>query len=105
MRILRLDPADGDAIRACFDTREAGRADDPFKPPESLRVFRTDLFSVWDGSPAEAWYAPDTESSAAGWYTIVFPDRENLHYPPVAATRSPRCTMPAVRWRPSPRYR
>ncbi len=74
MRIPRLDPADGDAIRACFDTREAGRADDPFKPPESLRVFRTDLFSVWDGSPAEAWYAPDPESSAALTAVSVDPD-------------------------------
>ena len=39
MRILRLDPGDDDAVRGCFDVREAVRqADDPSRPPESFRV-------------------------------------------------------------------
>jgi GNAT superfamily N-acetyltransferase len=79
MRILRLVQADDGAIRGCFDVWEAARrADDPFRPPESLRVFQTDLFSVWDGSPAEVWYAPGAEDSVAGWYMTVFPDQQNL---------------------------
>jgi GNAT superfamily N-acetyltransferase len=81
MRILRLDPGDDYAIRGCFEVREAVRAaDDPFRPPESLRVFRTDLFTVWDGSPTEVWYAPDAEGSVAGWYPMVLPDRQNVHW-------------------------
>jgi GNAT superfamily N-acetyltransferase len=81
MRILRLDPGDDYAIRGCFEVQEAVRAaDDPFRPPESLRVFRTDLFTVWDGSPTEVWYAPDAEGSVAGWYPMVLPDRQNVHW-------------------------
>jgi GNAT superfamily N-acetyltransferase len=79
MRILRLDTADNDGIRGCFDVREAARqADDPFRPPQSLRVFQYEVFSKWDGSPTEVWYAPGAEGSVTGWYAIVFPDLQNL---------------------------
>lgn len=79
MRIAALGPADYDAIRACFEVREAARpGDDPFEPPDSLEVFRGDLFSIWDRSPVEVWYAADEAGSVAGWYSLVLPDLWNL---------------------------
>ena len=67
MRILRLDPGDDHAIRGCFEVREAVReavraADDPFRPPESPRVFRAAASgrtilagAVPEGSAGQAW--------------------------------------------------
>jgi GNAT superfamily N-acetyltransferase len=80
VRIVQLNRDDHEAIRACFDVREAARpGDDPGRPPDSLEVFRGDLFSVWDGSPVEVWYAQDEDGAVVGRYILVLPDLWNLH--------------------------
>ena len=82
MRVLRLDPADDEAVRGCYDVLEAAmRVDDPAEPPSSLRYFGSEFLGHWDGSPTEIWYAPgDDGASASGWYKVVFPDLHNRHW-------------------------
>lgn len=80
MRILRLDPADIETVRACHEVREAAmRADDPFEPPVSTALFRYRLTSNWSGGASETWFAPaGTDGAVAAWYHTEFPDLENL---------------------------
>ena len=79
MRIVRLDPADTDAARACHDVHVAAQtADDPAEPPQSLQVFRAWLRTGWGGNPGEVWFVPgESDGDAVGWYRIELPDLEN----------------------------
>jgi GNAT superfamily N-acetyltransferase len=79
MRIVRLDPADVDAARACHDVHVAAQsADDPAEPPQSLQVFSAWLRTGWESNPGEVWFVPgDSDGSAVAWYRIELPDLEN----------------------------
>jgi GNAT superfamily N-acetyltransferase len=79
MRIVQLDPADRDAMRACHEVHVAASAtDDPHEPPLSLRVFGVWLTSGWEGDPGEVWYVPgESPGEALAWYRLNLPDLEN----------------------------
>ncbi len=81
MRITRLDHADHDGIRACYDVWLAAHAvDDPLSAPLSLPVFRHWLARGWESEPSETWVAADEATGeTVGWYRIVLPDLENRH--------------------------
>jgi GNAT superfamily N-acetyltransferase len=80
MRILPLDLADTETVRACLEAHDAAmRADDPAEPPVSLTFFRSRLTSGWSGAPAETWIAAgEADRTVAAWYRAEFPDLENL---------------------------
>ena len=79
MRIVQLDPADRDAVRACHEVHlAASAADDPREPPMSLPVFGVWLASGWEGDPGEVWYVPGgSPGEALAWYRLNLPDLEN----------------------------
>jgi GNAT superfamily N-acetyltransferase len=79
MRVLPLDLADTQTIRACLDVHDAAtRADDPSEPPISLALFRSRLTQGWSGAPAEVWVVPgEADGAVAAWYRLEFPDLEN----------------------------
>ena len=82
-RITRLDPADLDVVRAMHDVMLAGQqADDPHAPPWSARVFQVQLtLGPPVAEPTEAWFVPAGDyQGAIGWYSLRFPDRENLDW-------------------------
>jgi len=81
MRITRLDYADHDGIRACYDVWLAAHtADDPLSPPLSLPVFGHWLARGWESEPSETWIAVDEATGeTVGWYRIELPDLENRH--------------------------
>jgi len=81
MRITRLEHADDDLVRACYDVWTAAHAvDDPLAPPLSLPVFSHWLAHGWDGDPSETWVAADEATGeTVGWYRIELPDLENRH--------------------------
>ncbi len=81
MRITRLDHADHEGIRACYDVWLAAHAvDDPLSPPLSLPVFRHWLARGWESEPSETWVAADEATGeTVGWYRIELPDLENRH--------------------------
>ena len=80
MRIVRLDPADSDAMRGCYEVHKAAAAiDDPHEPPMSLPVFSVWLSSGWDGNPGEVWYAPGEDpGEVIACFRLDLPDLENL---------------------------
>jgi GNAT superfamily N-acetyltransferase len=80
MRIKRVDPADADTIRACFEAfLPAQQADEPDGPWMTERLFRGWLTVGWGGDPREIWLAEGpTEGTVAGWYRLELPDLENL---------------------------
>src|SRR5262249_28836772 len=79
MRIVRLDPADTDAARACHDVHVAAQtADDPAEPPQSLQVFSAWLRNGWGSNPGEVWFVPgELDGTAVAWYRIELADLEN----------------------------
>jgi GNAT superfamily N-acetyltransferase len=79
MRIVPLDLADAETVRACFEVQDAAmRADDPFESPMSLEMFRSRMAEGWSGAPAETWVAAGAaDGTVAGWYRAEFPDLEN----------------------------
>jgi GNAT superfamily N-acetyltransferase len=81
MRITRLDYADHDGVRGCYDVWFAAHAaDDPLSPPLSLPVFRHWLTHGWEFEPSETWVAADEATGETlGWYRIELPDLENRH--------------------------
>jgi GNAT superfamily N-acetyltransferase len=80
MHIERLDPADADTIRRCFEAfLAAQRVDEPDGPWFTERPFRGWLTVGWGGDPREIWLARDpADGSVAGWYKLELPDLENL---------------------------
>jgi GNAT superfamily N-acetyltransferase len=80
MRIQRLDLADAETIRGCFEVfLAARRVDEPAGPWFTPRPFQAWLTIGWGGDPREVWLVPGpTEGSVAGWYRLEMPDRENL---------------------------
>jgi GNAT superfamily N-acetyltransferase len=86
MRILRVDLADADVVRACHAVHVAAHdVDDPDgDPPFSLALFGAHLAHGWSCDPSEAWYVPAAELGAAnqgaqvaGFYQLRLPDLEN----------------------------
>ncbi len=58
MRIKRVDPADADTIRACFEAfLAAQRVDEPDGPWFTEQPFRGWLTVGWGGDPREMWLA------------------------------------------------
>jgi GNAT superfamily N-acetyltransferase len=82
MRIKRVDPADADTIRACYETfLPAQQADEPDGPWFTERPFRGWLTVGWGGDPREIWLAEGpVEGTVAGWYRLELPDLENLDH-------------------------
>jgi GNAT superfamily N-acetyltransferase len=80
MRILPLDLANTETVRACHDLYDTVlRADDPFDPPVSIALFLMRLSAGWSGSPAETWFVPgEAAGTMAAWCRLEFPDLENL---------------------------
>jgi GNAT superfamily N-acetyltransferase len=79
MRIEQADLADTKQIRACYEAGLAAqRADEPEGPWFTERPFRGWLTVGWGGAPREVWLAAGSaEGSAAGWYWLELPDKEN----------------------------
>jgi RimJ/RimL family protein N-acetyltransferase len=79
MQIMRLDPADNDALRACHELHNAAQTvDDPHEPLMSLAVFRVWVFHGWDGNPGEVWFVPGEDAGQAiAAYRLDLPDLEN----------------------------
>jgi GNAT superfamily N-acetyltransferase len=80
MHIERLDLADADTIRDCFEVfLAAQKVDEPDGPWFTLQPFQGWLTVGWGGDPREAWVVPGPdEGSVAGWYRLEMPDLENL---------------------------
>jgi GNAT superfamily N-acetyltransferase len=80
MHIERLDLADTDTIRACFELfLAAQQVDEPDGPWFTERPFRGWLTVGWGGDPREIWLAEGRAAgSVAGWYRLELPDLENL---------------------------
>jgi GNAT superfamily N-acetyltransferase len=80
MRIERLDLADADTIRGCFEVfLAAQKVDEPDGPWFTEQPFRGWLTVGWGGDPREAWVVPGPdEGPVAGWYRLEMPDLENL---------------------------
>jgi RimJ/RimL family protein N-acetyltransferase len=79
MRIVRLDAADDDGLRACHEVHKAAQAvDDPHEPPMSLAVFRVWLFRGWDSNPGEVWFVPGEQAGqVVALYRLDLPDMED----------------------------
>lgn len=92
MRIVRLDPADSDAVRGCYEVHEAAAAiDDPHEPPMSPPVFSVWLSSGWEGNPGEVWYVPGEDpDEVIAWFRLDLPDLENRDHAFAIPTVHPR---------------
>jgi len=80
MRIERLDPADDNLVRACYDVMVAAHeADDPAWPAESAEFFRMSLIEGGrTRDPLEVWMVPGPDAgSVSGCVHILLPDVEN----------------------------
>ena len=78
MRIEQVDLADTEKIRECFEVHHAAqRVDEPEGPWFTEQPFGGWLTVGWSGDPREVWLATD-QGSAAGWYRLGLPARENL---------------------------
>jgi GNAT superfamily N-acetyltransferase/RimJ/RimL family protein N-acetyltransferase len=79
MHIEQVDLTDTEKIRECFEVYHAAqRVDEPEEPWFTEQPFRGWITVGWDGSPREVWLAVDQYGSAAGWYRLHLPSRENL---------------------------
>ena len=90
--ITRLDPADLDTVRAMHGVELAAqRVDDPQGPPWSARAFHAQLtLGPPLAEPTEAWFVPAGDHpGVAGWYSLRFPDRENLDWAVLRLTVHP----------------
>jgi GNAT superfamily N-acetyltransferase len=73
-----LTVAGTEKIRECFEVYHAAqRVDEPEGPWFTERPFGGWLTVGWGGDPREVWLAVD-QGSAAGWYRLDTPTRENL---------------------------
>jgi GNAT superfamily N-acetyltransferase len=94
MHIERLDLADTDTIRGCFEMfLAAQQVDEPDGPWFTERPFRGWLRVGWGGDPREVWLirdAPDKDrASIAGWYKLDLPDLENRDQAELALVVAP----------------
>jgi GNAT superfamily N-acetyltransferase/RimJ/RimL family protein N-acetyltransferase len=79
MHIEQVDLTDTEKIRECFEVYHAAeRVDEPEGPWFTEQPFSGWITVGWDGSPREVWLAVDQQGSAAGWYRLHLPSRENL---------------------------
>jgi len=80
MHIERVDLADADTIRACFQVfLAAQQVDEPDGPWFTEQPFHGWLTVGWGGDPREVWVIRGPEPGPiAGWYRLELPDLENL---------------------------
>jgi GNAT superfamily N-acetyltransferase len=79
MRIEQVDLTDTKKIRECFEVYLAAqRVDEPDGAWFTERPFGGWMTLGWDADPRELWLAAD-QDSAAGWYRLAMPARENLN--------------------------
>ena len=79
MRIEQVDLTDTEKLRECFEVFHAAeRVDEPEGPWFTGRPFGGWLTVGWSGDPREVWLATD-QGSAAAWYRLGLPSRENLN--------------------------
>ncbi len=78
MHIEQADLTDAKKIRACYEVYLAAqRVDEPGGPWFTDQAFDGWLTIGWAGNPREVWLATD-QGSAAGWFRLEMPDKENL---------------------------
>jgi GNAT superfamily N-acetyltransferase len=78
MRIEQVDLTDTDTSRVGYEVHHAAqRVDEPEGPWFTEQPFGGWLTVGWSGDPREVWLAAD-QGSAAGWYRLGLPSRENL---------------------------
>jgi GNAT superfamily N-acetyltransferase len=80
MRIERLDPADHDLVRACYDVLVAAHeADEAVWPAQSAETFRLGLAEAGRSrDPSEVWLVPGPDAgSVAGWVQVSLPQWDN----------------------------
>jgi len=78
VRIEQVDLTDTEKIHECFEVSLAAqRVDEPEGPWFTERPFGGWLTAGWSSDPREVWLAAD-RGSAAGWYRLELPSRENL---------------------------
>jgi GNAT superfamily N-acetyltransferase len=78
MHIEQVDLTDTGKIRECFEVYHAAQGvDEPEGPWFTERPFGGWMAVGWEGDPREVWLAVD-RGSAAGWYRLGLPSRENL---------------------------
>ena len=79
MHIEQVDLTDTEKIREFFEVYNAAqRVDEPDGPWFTEQPFGGWMTVGWDGSPREVWLAVDQQGSAAAWYRLHLPSRENL---------------------------
>jgi GNAT superfamily N-acetyltransferase len=91
-QLTRLDPADLDTVRAMHGVELAAQqVDGPQGPPWSARVFQAQItLGPPLAEPNEAWFVPAGDyPGVAGWYSLRFPDRENLEWAVLRLTVHP----------------
>ena len=89
MRIERVDLTGTQKIRACFEVYLAAqRVDEPDGAWFTERPFGGWMSVGWEGYPRELWLAVDRDS-AAGWYRLTTPTRENLDQASLVLTVHP----------------
>ncbi len=94
MHIEQADLADAKKIRACYEVfLAAQRVDEPEGPWLTDRLFDGWMTVGWEGNPREVWLVTD-QGSAAGWFRMELPDKENLDQ-----ARLDLMVHPAERWR------
>lgn len=93
VRLQRLDPADAGAVKALHDVHLAALAvDDPDGPPWPARAQAAQLSGAPPlFEPRETWFiaAPGTGPGAIAWYSVRFPDKENLSWAVMEMTVHP----------------
>jgi GNAT superfamily N-acetyltransferase len=80
MRIERLDTADDDLVRACYDVQLAAHeADEPVWPAQSAENFRLSLAEGGRSrDPLEVWLIREPDAGpVTGWVEIVLPEWDN----------------------------
>src|SRR5437763_16316236 len=73
--------SDAAQVRACHEIYLAALpVDVPWHPAMSLRCFQGWLVYGWTEDPSEAWLGRAADGTAAAWYRLSLPERENRRY-------------------------
>jgi GNAT superfamily N-acetyltransferase len=90
--LQRLNLADADTIRVLHDVHLVAHAvDDPDGPPWSAQAHAAQLSGPPLFEPKETWFvpAPGSGDDVIAWYSVRFPDKENLSWAVLEMTVHP----------------
>ncbi|GAB3659528.1 GNAT family N-acetyltransferase [Glycomyces tarimensis] len=80
MKIIELDPADGELVAGAFEVlRSSHRVDTPASPPPHEGVFARSLKHPMPDE-AEVAFVAVAGGTVVGWLIAGFPTRDNLHF-------------------------